>query len=58
LNGEYQALVEKQATIDEVSGADDPHLAEAVISATQDLLGPAGAYRAIDTGRRHGYPSR
>lgn len=57
LDGEYQTVVEKQAIIDELSGADDPHFAEAVIRATQDLLGPAGTYRAIKTDR-HGYPSR
>jgi hypothetical protein len=50
LNGEYQTLVEKQAIID--GGPDDPHLAEAVASITQNLLGPSGAYRAIDTGHR------
>ena len=52
LNGEYQTLVEKQAVIDEGGGRDDPHLAEAVESVTQNLLGPSGAYRAIDTGQR------
>jgi hypothetical protein len=50
LHGEYQTLVEAQATIQ--GGPDDPDLAEAVVSATQNLLGPHGAYRAIDTGQR------
>jgi hypothetical protein len=50
LNGEYQTLVEKQAIID--GGPNDPHLAEAVVSVTQNLLGPTGAYRAKDTGHR------
>jgi hypothetical protein len=52
LNGEYQTLVEKQAIIDEGAGPNDPHLAEAVANVTQNLLGPSGAYRAIDTGHR------
>jgi hypothetical protein len=47
LHGEYQMLVEEQATIQ--GGPDDPDLAEAVVKATQNLLGPQGAYRAIDT---------
>ena len=47
LNGEYQTLVEQQAIVE--GGADDPDLAAAVASVTQNLLGPAGAYRAIDT---------
>jgi hypothetical protein len=55
LNGEYQTLVEKQAIIDEGGGPTDPHLAEAVASVTQNLLGPSGAYRAIDTGQRPAY---
>ena len=50
LNGEYQTLVEQQAIVE--GGADDPDLAAAVASITRNLLGPAGAYRAIDTGPR------
>ena len=50
LNGQYQTLVEKHAIIQ--GGADDPDLAAAVASVTQNLLGPSGAYRAIDTGAR------
>jgi hypothetical protein len=50
LNGQYQTLVEKHAIIQ--GGADDPDLAAAVVSVTQNLLGPSGAYRAIDTGPR------
>ena len=38
LNGEYQILVEKQAVIR--GGPDDPDLAAAVASVTQNLLGP------------------
>jgi hypothetical protein len=52
LNGEYQVAVEKQAIIDEGSGRNDPHLAEAVASVTQNLLGPSGAYHAVDIGQR------
>ena len=50
LNGEYQTLVEKQAILE--GGPDDPDLATAVASVTQDLLGPQGALRAIDRGQR------
>jgi len=56
LNGEYQTLVEAQAIIH--GGPDDPALAAAIASATQGLLGPSGAYRAIDTRQRPAYPSR
>jgi hypothetical protein len=49
LNGEYQTLVKKQAVIQ--GGPDDPDLAAEVASVTQNLLGPQGAFRAIDTGR-------
>jgi hypothetical protein len=56
LNGEYQTLVEAQTIIH--GGPDDPALAAAIASATQGLLGPSGAYRAIDTGQRPAYPSR
>ena len=48
LNGEYQTLVEQQALVQ--GGPDDLDLATAVASATRNLLGPSGAYRAIDTG--------
>lgn len=50
LNGEYQTLVEEQAVIQ--GGPDDPKLAAAIASVTQNLLGPTGAYRAVDTGQR------
>jgi len=53
LNGEYQTLVEQQAIIH--GGPDDPELAAAVASTTQNLLGPSGAYRAIDLGLRRGH---
>jgi hypothetical protein len=56
MNGEYQTLVEAQAIIH--GGPDDPALAAAIASATKSLLGPSGAYRAIDTGQRPAYPSR
>jgi hypothetical protein len=49
LNGQYQTLVEKQAVVQ--GGPGDPELAAAVASLTQILLGPQGAFRAIDTGR-------
>jgi hypothetical protein len=50
LNGQYQALVQKQAVMQ--GGPDDPELVRAVASVTENLLGPSGAYRAIDIGRR------
>jgi hypothetical protein len=53
LNGEYQTLVEAQAIIH--GGPEDPALAAAIASATQSLLGPSGAYRAIDLGLRRGH---
>jgi hypothetical protein len=53
LNGEYQTLVEQQVMI--YGGPDDPELAAAVASATQSLLGPSGAYSAIDRGLRRGH---
>ena len=56
LNGEYQALVEKRVIIQ--GGPNDPDLAEAVASLTQNLLGPSGAYGAIDTGQRPAYGPR
>ena len=48
LNGEYQTLVERQAIVQ--GGPDDAELATAIAGATQNLLGPRGAYRATDTG--------
>ena len=56
LNGEYQTLVEAQAIFH--GGPNDPALAAAIASATQSLLGPSGAYRAIETGQRPANPSR
>jgi hypothetical protein len=53
LNGEYQTLVERQAVIR--SSPDDAEFAAAVTSATQALLGPSGAYHAIDLGPRRGH---
>jgi len=50
LNGQYQTLVERQAMIR--GSPNDPELAAAVASATESLLGPSGAYRAIDAGQR------
>ena len=50
LNGEYQTLVERQAIVQ--GGPDDAELATAIASATQNLLGPRGAFRATDTGQR------
>lgn len=49
LNGEYQTVVERQAMMQ--GGPNDPQLAAAVTVATESLLGPAGAYRAVDTGQ-------
>jgi len=45
LNGKYQTLVERQAMIQ--GSPNDPDLAATVASATESLLGPSGAYRAI-----------
>jgi len=50
LNGQYQTLVEKQVIVQ--GGPDDPDLAAAVAAVTQNLLGPQGAFRAIDSGPR------
>jgi hypothetical protein len=50
LNGQYQTLVEKQVIVQ--GGPDDPDLAAAVTGVTQNLLGPQGAVRAIDSGLR------
>jgi hypothetical protein len=49
LNGVYQAHVEKTAIIE--GGPDDPDLAAAVASLTQNLLGPSGGYCAINSGQ-------
>jgi hypothetical protein len=49
LGGEYQTLVEEQATIR--GGPNHLILASTVVSVTQNLLGPTGAYRAIDMGQ-------
>jgi hypothetical protein len=48
LDGEYQTLVQQQALVGD--NPHDPDLAAAVVSATRNLLGPRGAYRAIDMG--------
>jgi hypothetical protein len=56
LKGEYQTLVEKQAVVR--GDPNDPALIAAVISVTRNLLGPQGAYRAIDMGRRPMSPKR
>jgi hypothetical protein len=53
MNGDYQTLVEKQAVIQ--GGPNDPEFAAAIASATQDLLGPSGAYHPIDPGLRRGH---
>jgi hypothetical protein len=50
LNGEYQTLVERQAMIQR--GPNDPEFAAAVANATAGLLGPSGAYGAVDLGQR------
>jgi hypothetical protein len=50
LDGEYQTLVEQQAVVR--GSPDDPDLAAAVASAAWNLLGPQGAYRAIEMGRQ------
>jgi hypothetical protein len=50
LNDQYQALVERQAMVQ--GGPNDTELAAAVASATESLLGPSGAYRAIDMRQR------
>jgi hypothetical protein len=49
LNGEYQTLVKEKAIIE--GGPDDPGLAAAVASLTQNLLGPSGAYCAVNRGQ-------
>ena len=50
LGGEYQMVVEEQATIR--GGPDHLVLASTVVSVTRSLLGPTGAYRAIGMGQR------
>ena len=50
LKGQYQTLVEKQAVVQ--GGPDDPDLAAAVASITENLLGPQGAFHATDSGLR------
>ena len=52
LDGAYQTLVESQAIMKDGGDADDFNLAEAVASTTQRLLGPSGAYYAIESGQR------
>jgi hypothetical protein len=49
LNGKYRRLVKKKAIIE--GGPDDPDLAAAVASLTQNLLGPSGGYCAINSGQ-------
>jgi hypothetical protein len=56
LNGEYQILVEKQAVIQ--GGPRDPDLAAAVASVTENLLGPRGAFHAIESSPRPAYGPR
>ena len=56
LNGEYQTLVEAQALVQ--GGPDDPDLAAAVAAVTRDLLGPKGAFRAIESGHLPAQGSR
>jgi hypothetical protein len=53
LNDQYQALVERQAMVR--GGPNDTELAAAVASATESLLRPSGAYRAINM-RQHPAP--
>ena len=49
LNGKYRRLVKKKAIIE--GGLDDPDLAAAVASLTQNLLGPRAPYGAINSGQ-------
>jgi hypothetical protein len=53
LKGEYQTLVEAQAAVR--GDPDDSDLIAAVLAATRNLLGPHGAYHAIDLGQYRGY---
>jgi hypothetical protein len=50
LNDKFQTLVERQAVVK--GGPNDTEFAAAVTSATESLLGPSGAYRAIDIQQR------
>ena len=50
LNGEYQTLVHQQGMMQ--GGPNDLEFAAAIASVTERLLGPSGAYRAIDMGQR------
>jgi hypothetical protein len=54
LNGVYQTHVEETAIIE--GGPDDPDLAAAIARLTQNLLGPTGAYRSINSGRHQDQP--
>lgn len=56
ISGEYQTLVEEQANVR--SGPDDPGLAAVVVSITRNLLGPHGAYRAIDLGQHPAHQAK
>jgi hypothetical protein len=56
LNGEYQTLVEKQTVIE--GGSDDRDLAAAIVSVTQSLLGPEGAFRAVTGGQYPAFGAR
>jgi hypothetical protein len=49
LNGEYQTAIKENAVIQ--SSPDDPDLATAVASLTQNLLSPSEAYRSINSGQ-------
>jgi hypothetical protein len=53
-NGEYQTRVRGKAIIQ--GGPDDPDLAVAIARLTQNLLGPTGAYRSINSGRHQDQP--
>ena len=48
LNGQYHTVVREKAIIQ--GGPDDPDLAAAVASLTENLLSPSNAYRAINNG--------
>jgi hypothetical protein len=51
--GQYQTLVETQGAVR--GDPDDSDLIAAVLAATRNLLGPYGAYHAIDIGQHRGY---
>ena len=55
-NGENQTRVKGKAIIQ--GGPDDPDLAAAIASLTQNLLSPSGAYCAINNGQRQCQPLR